>query len=278
MSPGISNMNCEQVQERLSRFHDSELSPPERAAIELHLASCPVCPGELAAIAELSEMARTTPVPEPPPGQWQEIELRLARTTSSRVTWARRLVPGWRMAAGLAALLLLAFGGTWLARREQAPDSTQHAQETSPADEDGPLLDQLLVAAPRAESISLQEAARRVAFRLPSSPQLPEGYQLQGCCLCRDGCCDLVQCQFLCGSDQVLLFLGSSDRPTRYGARPVLETQVDGKPARIVQCDCGLACSWQCHGTTVTLIGPRDLSKLVQLVSFVNERMAKRPN
>jgi hypothetical protein len=271
-------MNCEQVQERLSRFHDGELSASERAAVELHLGSCLVCPGELAAIAELSELARKDPEPQPPPELWQEIERCLARPGKSWMTRARRLVPRWRVAAAIAALVLVAFAGAWLARPQGRQQSSERARETTPAEEDGPFLDQLLVAAPAAEPVSLQEAARRVAFRLPASPQLPGDYRLEGCCLCRDGCCDLVQCQFLCGSDRVLLFLGSSDHPTRYGDRPVLETEVDGKPARIVQCDCGLACSWQCRGTAVTLVGPRDLSKLVQLVSFVSERLEHRPN
>jgi hypothetical protein len=268
-------MNCEEVQELLGRFHDGELGPADRAAIELHLASCAVCPGELAAIAELSELARATCPAEPPGDLWNRIELELARSgrfrsrSTSRVPWM------WR-AAAVAALVILVAGSAWWARlaRKQAP--SQVVPEMARTEQEGPTVDELLAMAPVGEPVSLKEAARRVAFQVPHSSPLPGGYQLENCCVCRDGCCDRVQCQFLCGSDQVRLVLGSSDYPTRYGSRPVLETEVNGKPARVVQCECGLACSWQCRGTALTLIGPRDLSKLVQLVAYVNDRLESR--
>ena len=268
-------MNCEQVQELLSRFHDGELGQAERAAVELHLGSCVVCPGELAAIAELSEVARASRAPEPPGDLWERIELRLARSGGPWFATARRIVPTWRVAA-LAALVLVALASAWWASYARKQERSPAPAEVTAVDEDGPLLDQLLAAGP-GQPVSLQEAARRVDFRVPAAPQLPEGYQLKDCCLCRDGCCDLVQCHFLCGSDRVVLVLGDSDHPMRYGPRPVLETQVNGKPARVVQCECGLACSWQCRGTALTLIGPRDLSKLVRLVAFVSERLENRP-
>jgi Putative zinc-finger len=269
-------MNCEQIQELLSRFHDGELGPADRAAIELHLASCVVCPGELATIAELSELARTAGAPEPPADLWSRIELQLPRSGRSRLMGMSRVFLTRREAV-LAALVLIALASAWWASSARKHDRSGAVQETAQIEEDGPFVDQLLVGANAGEPVSLQEAARRVVFRVPASSQLPGGYQLNDCCLCRDGCCDLVQCRFLCGSDRVLLVLGSGDHPTRYGTRPVLETEVNGKPARVVQCECGLACSWQCQGTALTLIGPRDLSKLVQLVAYVSDRLENRP-
>jgi hypothetical protein len=167
---------------------------------------------------------------------------------------------------------------SWLISQAANHREVVRDQEPGQMQADGPTLDEVLLSARTGEPVSLQEAARRVAFRLPGSPKLPDGYQFQGCCVCRDDCCDMVQCQIHCGVDRVYLVLASGDRPVRYGDRPVLETQVAGRPARIVQCDCGLACSWECQGTALTLIGPHDLSKVVQLVSYVSERLEKWPN
>lgn len=54
-------MNACETHIRLSAYHDGELSPSERDAVAAHLASCPACTAELAAMAtqsrQLSSMA-----------------------------------------------------------------------------------------------------------------------------------------------------------------------------------------------------------------------------
>ena len=104
-------MNCEQVQSVLGRFHDGELDQAERAAVEIHLGNCPNCAGELAAIAELAEVARSVQLPEPPKDLWGEIAHRLERERHWHV---RRRLP---LTAALAAAVLLAIGAGWLGFR-----------------------------------------------------------------------------------------------------------------------------------------------------------------
>jgi hypothetical protein len=75
----------------------------------------------------------------------------------------------------------------------------------------------------------------------------------------------------------VILVQCGPECSVRYGNRPVLDTRVNGKAARVVQCEGYLACSWQCQGTALTLVGPRDLSQLVRLVAYVDQRLEDKP-
>src|SRR5216684_6374260 len=184
-------MYCEQVQNLLSGFHDRELNSADRAAVEGHLATCTSCAAELAAIAELGEMARMLCEPEPPAGLWQQLAHRLAIGTPTRFSRTRRILRTWKMAA-VAALVLLGVGTGWLAHEAFGPAPQVVSPSPSVATEGDLLLDDLL-AARTGERVSLQEAAGRVEFRVLAASDLPEGYRLGECCVCRDGCCDLVQ-------------------------------------------------------------------------------------
>jgi anti-sigma factor RsiW len=53
---------CSQIQERLSAYHDRELSAEERRTIDGHLAGCSACAGELAAIAATSRLVSLSAV------------------------------------------------------------------------------------------------------------------------------------------------------------------------------------------------------------------------
>jgi len=70
-------MNCDEVQDRLGAFHDSELLGADRLAVEVHLGSCPACAAELGAIAELASFARHLAEPEPSADLWSRLAERL---------------------------------------------------------------------------------------------------------------------------------------------------------------------------------------------------------
>jgi hypothetical protein len=250
-------MNCDQVQNLLGRFHDGELGPADRSAVATHLGGCPRCAAELAAAAELGELARALPEPEPPPDLWDRIDRRLA-DADFRARPVRCLPRPWTAAAA-AAVLLVALAAGWGTYRALAPDREQDLS-----------LDDLVGARP-GRPMSLQEAARQVDFRVIPVSDLADGYRLKECCLCREGCCDVVRCKFLRGADPVLLVQCSPDRPVRFGRRPVLSTHVHGKPVCIGECDGRLAVTWQARDATLCLIGPRDLAELVRLMACVEK-------
>jgi hypothetical protein len=74
-----------------------------------------------------------------------------------------------------------------------------------------------------------------------------------------------------------LLVQGSPHHPIQYGHRPVVETQINGKAASVVQCDGCLACCWQCKGMSLTLVGPRELPQLAQLVAHIDHYLESSP-
>ena len=45
-------------QELLSRYHDKELTPPEREQVEAHLEKCPACQSTLASFARMGHISR----------------------------------------------------------------------------------------------------------------------------------------------------------------------------------------------------------------------------
>jgi hypothetical protein len=173
------------------------------------------------------------------------------------------------MALAGAALLLMALALPWAGQRRLVPAGEPKQGGADAAVDLTPFLDQVAAGEP----VNAREVADRVDFRVIAAPQLPDGYCLEGCCLCRDGCCDLVRCQYRREGQPLLVFQSGSDWPVRFGNRPVLDTQMNGKPARVVQCDRCLAASWKAKGTTVCMVGPRDLSELVRLMAFVDRRL-----
>jgi hypothetical protein len=176
----------------------------------------------------------------------------------------------------LAAIALIGVGLGWIAHQINQPHSVAKVEAPGAEEKEGLSLDDLLAAGTR-EHVTLQEAARRVDFLVLGASDLPDGYRLGDCCVCQDGCCDLVQCRFLRGADQVILVQCRPDHTVQYGDRPVLDTKVNGKAARIAQCDGHLVCSWQSKGTALTLVGPGDLTQLVGLVAYVDQRLENKP-
>jgi anti-sigma factor RsiW len=77
--------------DRLSEYHDGELSPAEQTACESHLAACAECRSVLAEIRDVVAMARTDgeQLPACGLGFWRRsIQARL--TTSAKATMVRR--------------------------------------------------------------------------------------------------------------------------------------------------------------------------------------------
>jgi hypothetical protein len=267
-------MNCKTVQSLLGQFQDGELGCAEQVAVKDHLRACAECRTELRDIAELTDLVRSSCEPEPPGLLWDQIDRRLeepARDTVGRVLATRSFY-----AAGAVAVLAMAafLVGWWAHARFRTADPAALIASL-PASQD-PFINNLLTTS-GAEPVSVREVERRVDFRVLTDSRLPDGYCLGGCCLCGQGCCAMVKCKFIRGADQVVLVQGTSDHPIEYGKLPAVQTEVNGRPARIVQCPGGLlAASWQAQGTALSLVGPRDLSELVRLVTFVDQQVERR--
>src|SRR4051812_19633644 len=98
---GRAMVDCEN-QVRLDAYHDGELSPAERSAVEAHLRDCPSCAAELAAIRRMSGVFADATPREPS----QEQLLQLAQSVRAEPSDARMLLKLFRGTAVAAAVLL----------------------------------------------------------------------------------------------------------------------------------------------------------------------------
>lgn len=113
-------MNCVEAQNDFSSYLDDQLTPPERATLDAHLAVCPVCRAQLAETRRILRRLAQIPRPAPPPQMIASISdairteraARIARPaaqTNSRGVWGwlqPRLLP---YTIGAFASMLLFF-------------------------------------------------------------------------------------------------------------------------------------------------------------------------
>jgi anti-sigma factor RsiW len=110
-------VDCEN-QLRLDAYHDGELSPAERLAVEAHLRDCPSCAAGLAAIRKMSGAFADTPPREPS----HEQLLQLVRSVRVESSDSRMLLRLFRVTA-VAAVVLLASalaGAAYLSQQTKA--------------------------------------------------------------------------------------------------------------------------------------------------------------
>jgi len=119
-------MRCREVQHKLDLFATGEVTPLERARIEVHLGSCAGCRQRLARLRRLEELLAAAPAPPPPEGfaarvvaRAKERQAATARGTSrprpARSAWDRIRFTAATAAALAAGLVLGLFMGreTW---------------------------------------------------------------------------------------------------------------------------------------------------------------------
>jgi hypothetical protein len=94
--------------ERLSEYHDGELSPSERAACEAHLQGCAACRDALDDIRALVTAARAAADVPPPRDLWPGILDRIQPSAGSRPVNASRRISFTLPELALAASLLIA--------------------------------------------------------------------------------------------------------------------------------------------------------------------------
>lgn len=170
----MSHLNIETI----ARLVDEPATPLEAA----HLDACALCRQELEDMrADVARLAQLPPL-DPPDGEWQAIEARLATEGLLRRT---RAFPGWRtalirMAAAIVLFLLgTAAGAAWLGGEQPtvlAADEPAPVTTTAPPVTEDPAVDrvpvtrpadtQLVAAAPALEPRTVVPAGLR------SSPQL----------------------------------------------------------------------------------------------------------
>lgn len=119
----MSRLHCSTVREalweRAASAGPASLSP----ALAGHLAACPTCREEGAAVKDLLDLARGLPDPDPPGGIWDGFDEALGRRLAGERPWIAKWTGTRARRAGLlAATLVVGFALGALATRGDAPD------------------------------------------------------------------------------------------------------------------------------------------------------------
>lgn len=93
-------MRCEDVELRLLELIEEELPPAQHAAILDHLHGCATCADELSAYHDLLARVRVDPVPEPPPGFWEECLPSLKHRIGQEANRCKPASAAWLAGAG----------------------------------------------------------------------------------------------------------------------------------------------------------------------------------
>jgi len=117
-------MRCEEILSRLDAYVDDELAEPDRVELREHLADCPECAPEAAALKRLRDSIRqTAPVYRAPEALRSQVRFALRREAAESAR-AARPAPGWlAYAASLLLAVALGSGGTLLITGERQEDA-----------------------------------------------------------------------------------------------------------------------------------------------------------
>ena len=121
-------MRCDEVRPRLDAYLDDELAETERGQLRDHLADCPECGPQAAALERLREgIRRSAPIYRSPEALRSRLRFALRREAAA-TSRAVRPAPGWlAYAASILLAVALGSGGTlvitgeWQEKRSRQP-------------------------------------------------------------------------------------------------------------------------------------------------------------
>lgn len=267
-------MNCSEVKERLSAYHDGELPPEEAAQVAAHLADCSSCAEELASFEHLSGLSRRLTDPPVPAHLWDELQAQLDAGEISKVLpwqpWPTR-IPGTLVA--LAAAVLLALGvGIFFSTPRHADENEQLTANFASYLEDfaerPEKAQRVLLTKYEGRPATLAEAANELGYEPLAAMGLPAGYSLENAYLLKMPCCTCAQvvCKNRRGKS-IAIFEHNVDQPMWFGDRPSINCVCQDMPTSVTQVGDRLAASWKAGKRYITVIGASDLDEVSEFVA-----------
>jgi hypothetical protein len=274
-------MNCSSIRPLLSPFHDGELPPEQRAAVQDHVVACLACRHELASLSELSEMARSlreSPVPE----LWESIAMGLddRSAAATHVPWARRFLrlPEarrrilWGTAAGVAALGILVLI-SW--PRDHRTAEHRHMEvnlakfvdafSTDPAG-----AQQALERQYPNRVVEPDAVMSLVSYRPVAPDQLPGGLSRESVRVFDMPCCKCVQSLYRSPQGgPVAVFEHVNDEPAWFGGKPSITATCCGQAVTLVECGEGLCAAWKGGGRFLTVVGVKTVEELHDVIAGI---------
>jgi hypothetical protein len=272
-------MLCAQVEELLSAFHDNELGPEMRTAVEEHLDECPTCAQRLGELRQISLATRRLPEPIPPDQLGEKIEQRFAEEIESE----QALIPSRRRKilyravrlAAVAAVLLIGVA-IWVSRgrigseRQAAADIGHFLVEYRKHPDEA---QRTLAAKYEGRQVDILEAEREIHFLPTATKTLPGAISLKSVYLLKMPCCLCVQSIYERSDKGLLVIFEHTDEdPEWFDDRPAIKATCNSKPTSIIQCDGELAVTWKGKKRFVTIVGARSVEEITDLMNFLDDR------
>ncbi len=271
-------MNCAEVQERFSSFHDNQLSQDEAALVATHMTNCSSCAEELVSFQRLSGLARRLTDPPAPAHMWEELQEKLESHVKPSPDFSRIFqyyVSARHLA--LAATILVAVGMGAVAYQawfspgydHLAVNFAQYLQEFPERPDDA---QQILLAKFDGRSITLAEATKILGYEPIAAKGLPPGYSLEEVHLLNMPCCTCTQviCTNKAG-ESIAIFEHAIDQPVWFGDRPTVECLCHDTPTSVRRVGDRLAATWKEGERYITIIGATDLNEVSDFVAHFKE-------
>ena len=275
-------MNCSEVQQSLSAYHDGELSPDVTAEVAAHLTDCSPCAAELASFSKLSHMSRRLTDPPVPTHMWEELEAKL-RGEETRTAILRRILPNrtsGRLFAITATILIAAGIGVVTYQAWFAGAGHDHSHELL-ADNFADYLDafenrpddaqQILLVNYEGRPTTLLEVSAVLGYEPVVAKGLPAGCSLESVYLLNMPCCTCAQ--VVCRNEHgrsIAIFEHDFDQPVWFGDRPTVNCLCQDVPTSVVQVGDKLAATWKDGPRYITIIGVSNLEEVTDFVAYFN--------
>ncbi len=264
-------MDCATARELLSAFFDGELSKPSAEDVAQHLEDCAECRQEIDHYRQLSQLAAQLETITGP-DQFAQLQETLkpppvlGQTTRTRSTQRR-----WRTAAvsAMVTVLILSTVSSWFwYQHSHAMEASFNrflgAFTRSPEHAEN-VLSEIYAGQP----VSLDEAEKILKYRPAVARGLPPGYTLASAYVIKMPCCVCLQANLRGSAGRgIAVFEHDGHQPHWFGNRPAIDTVCQGQPTRLIQLDGSVAATCRCGQRYLTVIGPKDLGEVHQLIGF----------
>jgi hypothetical protein len=275
-------MNCEQVRERLSSYHDGELDESVRLEVSAHLEGCPGCKRELQAFRGMSSLFERW---EPPASLtdaergWEQIKRQLHPSESARgsespgqssrmkLNWATYLV---------AAMVLLAAGVTmslmWPTHATHERTDLDLNRFVADFAEDPQVAQERLLANFEGRPATVDEVVE-VFKKSPSIVDgLPADYRLVSLNLVKMPCCTCPQAVLQSKDGKmVCVFEHEPNTGVLVNGCPMIRCRCCERNVKIAEVGSSILASWPSKDSTITAVGFGSIEEMVQFVDAIEK-------
>jgi hypothetical protein len=277
-------MNCSEVQEQLSAYHDGELSSEMREVVAAHVADCDTCASRIAEFVSCSKSFSELSQPAVPPTVWTGIAAKLDQESGETNLVTPAIEPSnqsWlttrRLA--LAASVLLVMGlGFWMTHHSghsghdaEFAMAMDHYLKTLATDPDE--AEQFLLNKYNGQTVEPNDVVRLVGYRPAVASGLPDDYTLASTSVMKMPCCTCVKavCKRKDGSTLVL-FEHDDEEAELLGDRPSSLATCGDTECCLVDLDSSIAATWKRGSRWVTAVGVRDRAEIGMLVTWLENK------